>query len=282
MLERLGINTLPINVDNRGRVSEGTLNTALEKIDKDAGVSLAAIMAVNNETGSVNDIKELAKIIRAKSKKPVHIHSDMVQALGKIPINLTEMDIDSASFSAHKLGGPRGIGVLYLRGKIDVLGRGGGQEGGIRSGTENVAGAKDFADFIEKYVEVRNFNTYYEKAQTLMNYLIDELSKIKRADILPECRLENENRKYFSPYILQAAFDNIPGEVMARILDDRGFAISTGSACHSKDESRPVLSAMGISKKLSLEGVRISIGYSTTKEEIDLLLKAINDILEIY
>jgi cysteine desulfurase len=279
MLGSLGMATAKIDVDSRGHVTEETLSKTLSKLNE--APILAAIMAVNNETGSANDIAALVKKIRASYSRPVHIHSDMVQALGKVPLDLPGADLDSASFSAHKIGGPRGIGILYLRKPLNVLSLGGGQESGIRSGTENVAGAVGFAHCINKYASLQNenFPAIYENAVSVMKHLIVELKTLPRATILPASRSECDKR--FSPFILQVSFAGIPGEVMARALNDKGFAVSTGSACHSKDNSRPVLDAMGIDKKIAFEGVRISIGYTTTLTQIDLLLNAIKSVLEI-
>jgi cysteine desulfurase len=190
----------------------------------------------------------------------------MVQALGKIPIHLNAWDLDAASFAAHKLGGPRGIGLLYLKTPVDVLVAGGGHERGVRSGTENVAGAIALACCIEKYAKSQNLNAHYLAAAQRMNYLINELTQIPRCKIAPASRGENDN--HYSPYIVQCSFDNIPGEVMQRTLDDAGFAVSTGSAC--RDASK---------KRGNLNIIRISQGYSTTNDDINALLDAIKNIL---
>ncbi|WP_461248509.1 aminotransferase class V-fold PLP-dependent enzyme, partial [Treponema sp. R6D11] len=118
----------------------------------------------------------------------------------------------------------------------------------------------------------------YERAKARWKKLITSLAAMERCTIIPSCRSPEDDR--FSPYILQAAFKDIPGEVMARSLDDLGFAVSTGSACSSSSPDRPVLSAMNVDEKLRVEGIRISQGYSTTDEEIELFLGSVTEVLK--
>jgi cysteine desulfurase len=277
-LEKMGKPTGSIPVDSAGRVTPETFAKALEKYD---AVRYAFCMSVNNETGAITDIASLRDVIRKHSKSPVHLHCDLVQAAGKIPLDISNWEIDSASISAHKIGGPRGTGLLYLRpaakSGFEVFYKGGGQENGIRGGTENIQGAAELADCLEKYACEEAVKTNYNKAKKRMSKLIASLSAMERCTIIPTCR--NADDDAFSPYILQAAFKDIPGEVMARALDDMGFAVSTGSACSSSSPERPVLLAMGVEEKLRIEGIRISQGYTTTDEEIKALIKAIAEVL---
>jgi cysteine desulfurase len=277
ILERLGKNVIPVGVEQDGRVSASGLERALEKTDNP---SLAAIMGVNNETGAVTDILPLTALLRKRPGKAVHFHCDMVQGTGKIPSDLGGWDVDSASLSAHKLGGPRGIGLLYLRKPIQVLYSGGGQEGGIRPGTENVAGAAALADCLERRARPEKLRADYAAAASRFKGLIEGLKSFNRCSLIPEDRGAEDGR--FSPYILQTAFDGIPGEVMVRALDDAGFAVSTGSACSGDKKERPVLDAMGVDERKSLFGIRISQGWSTTEQDTEALLEAIKDILKIY
>ncbi|MDR2943319.1 MAG: aminotransferase class V-fold PLP-dependent enzyme [Treponema sp.] len=274
-LERMGKPTGRITVDSEGRVTPDLLAKAFAKYGE---VRFVSCMAVNNETGAVTDIASLADVIRKNSGAPVHLHCDLVQAAGKIPIDIHGWQIDSASISAHKIGGPRGIGLLYLRRPLEVFYSGGGQESGVRGGTENTQGALALAGCLEKYAVSETVNAEYAKADSRWNKLITSLSAMERCTVIPKQRAQNA--RGFSPYILQTAFKDIPGEVMARALDDMGFAVSTGSACSSSSPERPVLLAMGIEEKLRIEGIRISQGYSTTDEEIDLLLEAIAEVLK--
>jgi cysteine desulfurase len=275
-LEKMGKPTGTIAVDIDGRVSVKNLEKAFEKY---GDIRFISVMAVNNETGSVTDIAILRDVIR-KQKGNVHFHCDLVQAIGKIPVDISNWDIDSASISAHKICGPRGIGLLYLRGNNpEVLYKGGGQENGIRGGTENIQGAVALAECLEKYANSQTVKENYALALSRWNKLVSSFLSTGRCTVIPQNRA-NLNKNDFSPYILQAAFKGIPGEVMARALDDLGFAVSTGSACSSTSPERPVLFAMGVEESLRIEGIRISQGYSTTDEEIDALVSAVSEVLK--
>jgi cysteine desulfurase len=273
VLERFGIPVSPIAVEKDGRVSAETLGRAL---GKDPDTRFAAIMAVNNEIGAVTDMEKIASVIRNVNGAPVHLHSDLVQAVGKIPIDIKGWDLDSASVSAHKLGGPIGIGLLYLKKPIEVL-YAGDQERGIRPGTENVYGAIALAGLLEKLAAPETVKNESAKAEERWQYLIKSLKAIKRCSIIPEDRETQDAR--FSPWILQARFKDIPGEVMLRALDAEGFAISTGSACSSASPERPVLAAMGLDEAARREGVRISQGWTTTMDDIEALLESVRHVV---
>ncbi|MDR0910098.1 MAG: aminotransferase class V-fold PLP-dependent enzyme [Spirochaetaceae bacterium] len=229
---------------------------------------LVCLMAVNNETGGINDVQSICSQLHAVHKR-IHIHVDAVQALGKIPVNLAEWDCNSAAFSAHKIGGPRGIGLLYLRKPLEVVYRGGGQEKGIRSGTENTAGAVAFAECIERYAG-SDLQTQMQAATERMQKLISTLQTFPRCHVLPVDRVsEGASHLQYSPWIVQVSIDGIPGEVMVRVLDDAGIAVSTGSACSNNKKERAY----------PFEGIRISQGYNTSMQDIDALCAAIKDIL---
>jgi cysteine desulfurase len=264
-----------IGSERDGRVSPGTLAKALAGLENPR---LVSVMMVNNETGSLTDLPSLVKT--ARERGPVHFHSDLVQALGKIPFDLASLDLDSASFSAHKIGGPRGVGILWLKKPLEVLNAGGGQERGVRPGTENVDGALAFASALEACCFRETVRGHYESARGRFKTLIEGLRSMDRAFLIPGDRGGVDER--FSPYILQCAFRGIPGEVMVRLLDDRGFAVSTGSACSSSSRSRPVLAAMGLGGQERREGVRISQGWSTEDCGIEALLSAVKDILKTF
>jgi cysteine desulfurase len=274
LLRHYGMEAREIAVEQDGRVSPASLEKAFGAGKPPAFV---AIMAVNNELGSVNDIAALTAWIRANSERPIHIHVDCVQALGKVPLPLSLWDIDSASFAAHKICGPRGIGILYLRKPLIPPYIGGGQEMGMRPGTENVAGALAFAAALEKYAAPSRLAAYHAEASRRMARLRAGLELSGRVRFIPGCRIEGP---CFSPYILQASFDGVPGEVLARALDEKGFCISTGSACSSTKAERPVLSAIGVDERQRLEGARFSQGYTTTEAAIDALLRAVSDTLK--
>jgi cysteine desulfurase len=267
-LEKLGLPLSVIGVEKDGRVSVDTLSAALKK---HPDTCFAAIMGVNNETGSLMDLKALTACLRQNQEKTgrrIHLHCDLVQAIAKVPLEIG--DLDSAAFSAHKLGGPRGIGLLYLDRPLKPLNIGGGQEGGVRPGTENIQGALALADVLERRANPDTVRAEEAKARERFRCLIGELKKINRCSIIPEDREEDDLR--FSPWIVQVRFREAPGAVMVRFLDDAGVAVSTGSACSSKSQERPVLAAMGVNETARLEGIRISQGWSTNKADFDALL----------
>ena len=276
VLERLGKPAAPVAVAAGGRVSPAALQRALEK---GGNPRMAAIIGVQNETGAVMDLKTLGAVLRNREGPPIHFHSDLVQGAGKIPLDLSGWDLDSASFSGHKLGGPCGIGLLYLRKPLEPLSTGGGQEGGIRPGTENIQGAAALASCLERRASLEAVQAAYTPAAERWKALIQALRETGRCVLLPQDRQDEDRR--FSPYILQAAFDGIPGEVLVRALDERGFAVSTGSACSNKRRERPVLAAMGLDAKTSLEGVRISQGWTTADADIEALIGAVKTILRV-
>jgi len=276
-LEQLGVPCATIGVDADGRTSVAALTRALAKNPE---ARMTAIMAVNNETGAINDMRALAESIRnLQDSPPVHLHCDAVQAVGKIPMDLQGWGIDSAAISAHKLGGSRGTGLLWLKTPIVPLVRGGGQERKIRPGTENTQGAVDMARVLEKYGAA--LPPSQQDAAERMSALMAALRKTGAFVPIPADRTDQDER--FSPFILQASFRNkagkiIPGEVLVRALDQQGFALSTGSACSSTDKKRPVLDSMGIDPEIIQGGIRISQGWSTTKEEITALADAIAEL----
>ncbi len=267
-LKNCGWNVVQLPVDKNGIVTPEAVTGCLT-----TDTTLVCIMAVNNETGSIQPIYEIADAITAWSagKRKPKFHVDCVQAAGKIQLNLAHKGIDSAALSSHKICGPRGIGILYMKDAIDVFLRGGGQEKGIRSGTENVLGAVAFSLALERY-----YNKEKPELAEASAKFVDTLSKLKGCTIVPPGRLQNP--ELFSPYVVQAAFDHIPGNVMLRALDSKGFYISTGSACSSKKNKRPVLEAMHITPQISENAVRFSFGPHTTPQTISELLCAVEEV----
>ena len=267
-LKNCGWNVVQLPVDKNGIV---TPEAVVECLTSDT--TLVCIMAVNNETGSIQPVYEIADAITAwaAGKRKPKFHVDCVQAAGKIQLNLAHSGIDSAALSSHKICGPRGIGILYMKDQIDVFLRGGGQEKGIRSGTENVLGAVAFSLALERY-----YNKEKPELVEASARFVESLAQLKGCTIIPPGRLQNP--ELFSPYVVQAAFDHIPGNVMLRALDSKGFYISTGSACSSKKNKRPVLEAMHITPQLSENAVRFSFGPHTTPAAISELLCAVEEV----
>lgn len=285
ILSRLGYNIITIEPDTNGII---TAEAVISKLTPDT--LFVTVMAVNNETGAINDVAKIAKAIKdvSQGKRKPKFHVDFVQGLAKIPVILKNTDIDSAAFSAHKIGGPRGIGLLYLANtnSFEPFLKGGGQEQNVRSGTENVFGAIAFSRCIEKYAITKNnektFNRFQEQKKYTQRF-IEKLSSLSKCHIIPETRKDkNFSEEHFSPWVLQVAFDKIPGQVMVRALDEKGFCISTGSACSSRKNSRPILEAMKISPNLRENAVRFSFGHLTTENAMDELFEAVKQICQTF
>ena len=269
-LESRGIRVRWVPAGADGRVEPARVAEALTK-----ETALVLIMHVNNETGAIQPVDEIATALRLhelRTGKRVHLHCDAVQALGKIPIDYSALDVDSASFSAHKIGGLRGIGALYLRSPLPVLFRGGGQERKLRPGTENLPGIWSLAEAADR--AVATLSERAEHAERLSARLIEGIGRIEGSRIVP--RAAEFERAGYSPFILSAAFPPLPGEVLVRVLNDAGYAISTGSACGSKGhKERRILMNMGIDEETARSAVRISIGAATTEESIRHFLEVL-------
>ncbi len=267
-LKNCGWNVIQIPADSDGIITPEAVISLLT-----ADTVLVCIMAVNNETGVIQPVYEIADAITkaCEGKRRPKFHVDCVQAAGKINLNLSYKGIDSAALSSHKICGPRGIGILYMKDAIEPFLRGGGQEKGIRSGTENVFGAVAFSKCLERY-----YNKANPADAERTNNFVERLSDLSGCTIVPPSRLEKKN--LFSPYVVQAAFNNIPGNVMLRALDAKGFSISTGSACSAKKNKRPVLEAMHVDPKLRENAVRFSFGPHTTDQAVEELFTAVSEI----
>ncbi len=267
-LKNCGWNVVQIPADSDGRITPDTVISLLT-----SDTVLVCIMAVNNETGVIQPIYEIADAITkaCEGKRRPKFHVDCVQAAGKIELNLGYKGIDSAALSSHKICGPRGIGILYMKDAIEPFLRGGGQEKGLRSGTENVFGAVAFSKCLERY-----YNKANPADAERTNSFVEKLAGLPGCTIVPPSRLEK--KELFSPYVVQAAFNNIPGNVMLRALDAKGFSISTGSACSAKKNKRPVLEAMHVDSKLRENAVRFSFGPHTTDKAVDDLLSAVAEV----
>jgi len=246
----------------------------------DEDTVMVSVMMVNNETGAVQDLKEISRAVReysARRGRKILLHTDAVQALGKIPFSLLELDVDAASFSGHKIGGLRGAGALFLKegAAPGFLSVGGGQERGRRPGTENLPGICAMTVAAEK----RLFRLEQDRAAARENArrLVHGLREIRGAWIFPSAREEDDAEAY-SPYIVSAGFPPLPAEVVVRMADARGYCISTGSACSSKKKDRTrVPESMGLSHETALSAIRVSFGASTTTAQIDGLLAALRE-----
>jgi cysteine desulfurase len=271
--------SLGLSIDIVNPAADGIIDPAkvAEAVRKDT--VLAAIMAVNNETGAVQNLsavsRALAEAADALHRRPPRLHVDAVQAFGKIPFSPAGLGLSSAAFSAHKIQGPRGIGALWYSEEFESLLAGGGQEGGVRPGTENLQAAWAFAAAAETAVSALDRSLAH--ARLLEARLFEGLAAIPGAQPLPLGRRAGDER--YSPYILSIAFPGLAGEVMVRALSDAGIAVSTGAACSSntKRSGRRVLEAMGLDPELAMSAIRVSTGRLTSDSDIDLFLETAAD-----
>ena len=262
-LEKEGFEVTYLGISKDGFVNSEELKKAIRD-----DTILVTIMHANNEIGTIQDIEKIGKIC---AEKGIVFHTDAVQSLGKVPIDVKEMRISLASLSAHKIHGPKGSGAVYIRDKksIKPLFQGGAQEFSLRPGTENVSGAVGFAKAVDMFSE-----TDVKRMIKLRDYLIEVLLQI------PEACL-NGSRDDRLCNNVNVSFSHIEGESILLGLDDKGVAVSTGSACTSqKLEPSHVLLAMGIKPEDAHGSIRFSLSKYTTKEEIDYTLQTVKDVVE--
>ncbi len=271
-LKTAGYTIEMIKVDRNGCLD---LEHLAKKLDKN--VQMVICMAVNNQTGTINNVVQIGKQLRQYSSsiqgRNIHFHVDGVQALGKTPVNLTEWDCDTAAFSGHKLGAPRGCGLLYMRQSRAVLLKGGGQENGFRSGTENLYGIIGLCVGIKTALQKPHIYAHEEKFLQVI--------RLAGGVTVPVDR--QAGSALFTPYIVSAHFPWLPGEVMQRVLAMRGVHVGTGSACSSQSMSRlrPLL-AMGVSPDDAGRVVRLSFDESLSEADIDELSQVLAEIKQEY
>ncbi len=252
----------PLNAD-------GSVNVEKLLALIDEKTSFVSVMHVNNEIGAVNDINEIAKLVKQKNPRVI-FHSDGVQAYGKIPFKLAK-EVDLYSISAHKIGGLKGVGALIKRKSLTLPAYviGGGQESGRRSGTENVFGIKQFA-----YVAEEKFKSIKADYERLREYRENLWAGLDKGVYI---RLSPENG---SPYILSIAAPGLRGEILLHMADDKGLIIGTGSACSSNSKNRysKVVLACGHDEKTADGVLRISFSPQTTEEEVAQAREILNEI----
>lgn len=267
-LEEQGFEVTYLPVDNKGVVK---LEALKEAMDEDT--ILVSIMQVNNEVGAIQPITEIGKIIKEVNPKVI-FHVDAIQSFGKMDIKPKKDNVDILSVSGHKIHGPKGIGFVYIKKntKLNPIILGGGQQMGVRSGTENVPGiagigqaAKDCYDSLEETVE---------KITNLKDYLIEKLEKMEGVTI------NSQKGDEGAPHIVSVSFSGVRSEVLLHALEDRGVYISAGSACSSnKPAISATLKAMGVAKELLDSTVRFSFSKTNTIEEIDYAAEQLEALL---
>jgi cysteine desulfurase len=266
-LEKEGFKVTYLPVDEYGLVKPEDLKKAIT--DK---TILVSIMFANNEIGTIEPIEELVKIAHEKN---VYFHTDAVQAVGNIPIDVKKLDVDLLSLSAHKIYGPKGVGALYIKNgvKIHSLIQGGTQEKNRRAGTENVPGIVGLGEAIE--LITKNLDSHINKLTFLRDKLINGI-----LEKIPYTRLNGHPTKRL-PGNVNVSFEFIDGESLILNLDMAGICASSGSACTSGSlEPSHVLLAIGLSKELARGSLRLTIGKDNTEEDIDKVLEVLPQIVK--
>ena len=268
-LEKTGREVVYVPVDGQGVLALDALEAALD----DGPVSLLSVMHGNNETGTLQPIAAAGHLARERG---IPFHVDAVQSFGKVPITPAELNADAISLSAHKINGPKGVGALYRRAgtPIEALLHGGEHEGGVRAGTENVAGIIGFARAAELRVEemaqeVPRWRSWRDRLEAGVLAAIDDVhinGRGRRGE-----RLANTS---------SLAFAGVESEAVVMGLDLAGIAVSSGSACASgaADPSH-VLMAMGMQPRLAASSVRFSTGWGNDEEQIDRVVETLGDVI---
>lgn len=264
-LEKQGFEVTYLPVDEKGFVRPADLEAAIRP---DTG--LVSIMAANNEIGTIEPVAELGRIARAHK---VLFHTDAVQAVGHIPVDVEAWNVDLLSLSAHKFRGPKGVGALYVKKplRLPALIQGGGQEKGRRSGTENVPGAVGMAAALREAVD--GLSRESPRLAALRDRLIDGLTG------LPYTRLTGDpvNRL---PGTASFVFEGVEGEALLLHLDARGICASSGSACSSASlDPSHVLLAIGLPHAIAHGSLRLSLGAENTEADVDYILKEVPQVV---
>lgn len=265
-LEKHGFEVTYLPVDETGIVKAEDVLTALR-----GDTCLVTVMYANNEIGTIQPIREIGEICKSNG---VLFHTDAVQAVGHLPIDVQKDNIDMMSASAHKFRGPKGVGFLYAKKGIALsnLIEGGAQERGKRAGTENVAGIAAMNAALKE--SFYNINKNTENLIKLRTRLINGLNKI------PHSALNGDFEKRL-PSNVNFCFEGIEGEAMLLLLDSKGICVSSGSACTSGSlDPSHVLLAIGRVHDVAHGSLRISLGENSTEEEIDYIIKSVTETVE--
>lgn len=264
-LKKEGFEITLLDVHSDGLVRPEELEAAI----KDT-TALVSIMYANNEIGTIQPIEELGAVCR---RHGVLFHTDAVQAMGNVPVDVKKQNIDLLSMTAHKLHGPKGCGALYIRQGVrpQILIDGGAQERGMRAGTENVAGIVGLASAVKRAKATMEQRT--ERLTGLRNRLIDSLSKIERSRL-------NGDREKRLPGNINMCFEGIEGEALLLRLDLMGICASSGSACTSGSlDPSHVLLAIGLPHEIAHGSLRLSFSDETTEEDIDYIAKCVPQVV---
>jgi cysteine desulfurase len=266
-LEKFGFEVTYLPVDEDGLISLDDLKNAI----KDSTI-LITIMHANNEVGTIQPIKEIGEIAREHN---IPFHTDAVQSAGKIPVDVKEQNIDLLSLSSHKINGPKGVGAVYIKKgiRLEVFMHGGGQENGLRSGTENIPGIVGFG----KAAELANerLEEHMKHNQEIRDALIEKvLANIKDSYV-------NGSLEHRLPNNVHFRFSGVEGESLILRLDNEGIDGATGSACSTHDlKGSHVLAALGIKPALSHGSLRLSIGPENSIDDVDYIVSSIKKVVD--
>ena len=266
-LEKQGFEVSFINVDENGRINLEELKNEIRPT-----TILISVMFANNEIGTIQPIKEIAQIARTHN---IVFHTDAVQAIGNVKIDVTNMNIDMLSMSGHKINAPKGIGVLYIRNgiKVEKIINGGHQEKDKRAGTENVASIVGIGKACE--IAHINMNSHIRNLTRLRDYYISRLQKEMPDKIRINGSMENR-----LPGNANVSFEGMDASELIFKLDEKNICVSSGSACSSgKQEPSHVLTAIGVPEKYLKCAIRTTFGDNNTFEEIDYLIKNLKQII---
>ena len=265
-LEKEGFRVTYLNVDADGLISLEELQNAIT-----SDTILISVMFANNEIGTIQPIGEIGSIAK---KHNIYFHTDAVQAVGNVRINVEELNIDLLSMSAHKFYGPKGMGALYVKTGVNFekIQDGGHQERNMRAGTENVAGIVGLGKAIE--LAYKNFDEYNEKLTSLRDYYISQVE-----EKIPNVKLNGHKTRRL-PGNANIAFEGVEGEELLLKLDLYGICASSGSACTSGSSAPShVLTAIGLPPKLANGSLRVTFGKENTKEDVDFLIDTLVKIV---
>lgn len=271
-LETQGYDVTYLPVDKNCKID---LKKLEEYVREDT--ALVSIMLVNNEIGSIQNIKEISKIVKSKSAAKIHV--DAVQAVGKIPVNVKMLDIDAMSVSGHKLHATKGIGALYLKSglNINAVYKGSNQESGIKPGTENVPGIVGFGKACE--IVANNLEIESSYIRKLRDNMATQLQALLENTIV------NTQIEESAPHILSITFKGIRGEVFLHYIENENVYVSTGAACSSKSKGSHVLKAIGLKPDDIDATIRISLSVFNTDKEVEIaieaMVKTVNEIRKI-
>lgn len=263
-LEQNGAELTYLPIDKFGRVSVENVKASIRPNTK-----LVSIMLANNELGTIQPIAEIGKFLKGRG---ILLHTDAVQAVGHIPVNVNDLKVDFLTASAHKFYGAKGTGFLYKRSGLDLASfvLGGEQELGLRAGTENVAGIVSAGYAIEESI------IEMASASNRLKAMIEATVKGIKEKV-PSVRV-NGDADHCLPGMINLSFDGISGESLMHLLDLKGICVATGSACTSgKDEPSHVLLALGLSREQAKSTIRISYGKYNTADEVRVIVEAVCD-----